>query len=489
MLDRIDQTITGHNLIPNGSKVLVAVSGGADSILLLHALTRLGRSHAWQVSVAHLNHGLRDAQSSQDAAFVRAQAETLHIDCILESVDVRSLARRNRQSIEMAGRQARRDFFLRTARRLNIRRVATGHTADDRIETLLLNLARGTGIDALASIPYRTILPHGVTLVRPLLDIGRAAVEQWLQAQGHAWRDDPSNRDPAYRRNRVRHELLPWMESRLNPRVRQALQRLIQQAARDREWMETIAADTARKCMVHPIFEAHNDDQDPRPALDRRRLASQPAALRQRVLTIWLHRLRIPPARIRHADIERLDHMLHSDRPATIVLAGSMVACADGNLLQCRPSEPPNLAAPEREWTLPLRDGSRLDLHELGLQITVNHEQGACDCRGGNTPGCYPAEAIIRMPRSDESALRIRCRRPGDRLRPTGSGGTRKLQDILTDAKIPKAQRSTIPLLLSGETVVWLPGYRIAEAWRVTDAKAIRLRIRIETTNREHAGH
>ncbi len=480
MLERIERTITAQELIPDGSRILVAVSGGADSILLLQALTSLGRSHQWQLAVAHLNHGLRDAQSSRDAALVKAQAEALHVDCILESVDVRSLARRNGQSIEMAGRQARRDFFQRTARRLNIQRVATGHTADDRIETLLLNLARGTGVDALASIPYRVTLPDGVTLVRPLLDIERPAIEHWLEQQGHTWRDDPSNRNPVYRRNRVRHELLPWLESRLNPRVRQALQRLIQQAARDREWMESIAADAARKCIIQPMFEGRQDVRDPRPAIDRRRLASYPAALRQRVLTTWLHRLRIPPARIGHAAIERLDRMLRSDRPKKIVLAGSTRLQTDGNLMTYRPDEPRLIPVPEREWILPIHDGASLDLHELGLRITVTHEQGAFDRRGGKTPGCYPAEAILRMPASGEPAICIRCRRPGDRLRPTGSGGSRKIQDILIDAKTPKAQRQTIPLLLSGKSVVWLPGYRIADNWQVTDINATRLRIRIE---------
>ncbi len=481
MLDSIDQTIATHHLVPDGTHILLAVSGGADSILLLHALVRLARNHDWRVTVAHLNHGLRGAQGSDDAAFVREQADAMNLQCYRETVDVRMLARRNRQSIEMAGRQARHDFFMRLSRHLDISRVATGHTADDRIETLLLNLARGTGMDALASIPYRTTLSSGLLLVRPLLDIARPDIEKWLQEHAYRWRNDPSNTNPVYRRNRVRHELLPWLESRLNPRVRNALQKLMQQATLDREWIETVAQDITRKCTIKPLrTKSINNEQPTQPALDRRRLTPHPAALRQRVIANWLQHLNIPRPRIDQPTIERLDRMLVAGCPGRIVLAGKTAIRIKNDVLEYEPPTTTPVMLDDREWLLPMTHNEFLDLDEPGLRVIITLETGPFSREGGRTPGYFPAQTTIRMPGAGDLPLKIRFRRPGDRLYPTGAGGSRKIQDILTDAKVPALERARIPLLVHGEDVVWLPGYRISKHWRVTNPNIPRLRIRIE---------
>lgn len=481
MLHRIDQTIAGHHLIPDGTHTLIAVSGGADSVFLLHALKGLAPAHDWRFTVAHLDHGLRGTQGSDDAAFVRELAKTLHVDCICEHADVRSLAGHHRQSIEMAGRKARHDFYHRVSRERRIDQVATGHTADDRIETLLLNLARGTGMEGLASIPYRAAPRNGLRLVRPLLDVGRTDIEIWMREHHHPWRIDPSNRDPVYRRNRVRHELLPWLESRLNPGIRGALLRLIRQATRDREWIEVTAADATRKCTVEPLGGETGDAPFPRwPALDRDRLLAYPAALRHRIIRNWLYRLRIPAPRIDQATIETLDRMAAGNGPERTVLAGNTPIACHHERLECVHPVPSPAGVDPREWVLPIQDHASIEVDDPGFRITVTHETGSFRREGGRTPGLFPAQCTIRMPDATEAPLIIRFWKPGDRLRPTGRSGSRKIHDILTDARVPARERARIPLVVHDRNVIWLPGYRISQDWRVTNPDVPRLRIHIE---------
>lgn len=479
MLNRIAQTIACHDLIPDNGVILVAVSGGADSMLLLHALQRLGIPPHGRLVVVHLDHGLRGALGAADADFVRSTADAMGLRFIGERVDIRRQAQTGRQSIEMAGRDARRAFFTRVALDQGATVVATGHNADDRVETLLLNMARGTSLSALASIPYRSFLADGrVMLARPLLDVGRPEILDWLRRHAIAWREDAGNLDPAYRRNRVRHELLPWLETRLNPRVRQALLRMAHQVELENRWTRALADDAARKCLIEPLIAEHTA-RNRYPALLVQRLAPHPTALRQRILTDWLHSIGLPAARIKRACIERLDDMVMTGRPARLSVGDGKQIVKVGNILSAYDGEAAN-AIIDGEWPLPASCSGALNIAPLGVRIVLSTQTGPFPTDAGRSPGLVPASTALRMPTPDDAPLTIRCRRAGDRLRPTGSRGSRKLQDILTDAKVPRAQRDHIPLCVSGNTVVWLPGYRIAETWRVLDPALPYLRVRVE---------
>ncbi len=480
MLERIAKTIAAHDLLPGDASVLVAVSGGADSMLLLHSLHGLGKERNWSLTVFHLDHELRGQQGASDAAFVRHAAHALELPFIGVSTCIRQ-ARKTRESMEMAGRRIRREAFANMARKNGISHVATGHTADDRVETLLLNLARGIGIDALESIPYHACLPGGAHLVRPLLDIERKDIEAWLSGKGIDWRNDISNRDPAYRRNRVRHELLPWFEKRLNPRIREALRRLMQQAALYKQWTDPLTDDMTRKCLIEPLAtNTAGNENGTLPALAALRLASQPAALRHRVLVRWLQRLGVPPQRIDYATVMRLDRMLTSDSVPATTLPGDIHLHKTSDTLAARREKNDDLAVTDEEWRLPAAFNGSFPIAALRLQVTVHTSTDPVDKTGGKTPALFPATASIRMPRPGEDHPVLRRRRPGDRIRPTGCRGTRKIKDVFIDAKVPPAQRDRIPLLVSGDTVIWLPGYRINEDWRVTDPDSPHLAIRID---------
>jgi len=237
-LDRVRESVRENALfLPSGkggdrARAVVAVSGGADSVAMLLALSDLAAEGAAPaLVVAHLNHGLRAGAADEDEAFVRALAARLDLVCEVGRADVRQEAQAQGLGIEEAARLARRRFLAAAARQHGARQVALGHTADDRAETILFNVLRGTGIEGLAALTVRTTLDAEIEIVRPLLAVTRAEVLAFLRERGQPWREDASNTDPAYTRNRVRRELLPLAREAVNPKADEALARLADQAA------------------------------------------------------------------------------------------------------------------------------------------------------------------------------------------------------------------------------------------------------------------
>jgi tRNA(Ile)-lysidine synthase len=296
---RVRDCIRAHGLLPSVRKgagpepVVVGVSGGADSVALLLALHDLGRSGlALALTVAHLHHGLRETTADEDEVFVKNLAAKLGLPYTVDRADVRAEAERDRLGIEEAARNARRRFLIGAARRAGARKVALGHTADDRAETVLFNILRGTGLEGLASLAPRAPLPspstklarrvsapaapkrgaspaanfthspsptegrggEAIEIIRPLVDLSRAEVRAFLEARGQAWREDETNEDPAFARNRLRREVLPLLREAANPKVDEALLRLADQAS-DAADVLADALDAAWRAVAHEMSE------------------------------------------------------------------------------------------------------------------------------------------------------------------------------------------------------------------------------------------
>ncbi len=467
---RLAASLRESGLFPGHRHLLLAVSGGADSVALLLAMHALKRSMGLRITAAHLDHRLRGADGRADAAFVAGLAKRLRVPCVTGGADVRGAARRKHISLEMAAREARYRFLERTARAKGATAIVTAHTADDQAETVLLRLARGSGVTGLSGMRPTTVVPEtrtgmppsGIVLLRPLLDVSRAEIEAFLKREGEPWREDMSNASTAFLRNRVRHEVLPLLEERLNPAVRRTLCRTAELFAEEDAWLDELAAAALDEC------------RDEEGRLKGEAVSHLRPALARRVVRRWLVGQGVSADRVDFASVERV-------RALACQTAGSREAALQGPWRVVRRYGRLSVEV-ARDTPEPFRvalnvPGETL-LPEQGLRVVVARESGVVR-ESGTQPGRLPATASLSRRAVGRRRLYLRSAKPGDRMQPYGMKGSRKLQDIFVDAKVPVDQRAAIPVLECGGNIAWIPGYRIADPFRVMVGETA-LQIRVE---------
>ena len=435
--ETIHETIECHGLIPAPANVLVGVSGGADSVALLRALHQLGIP----VTIAHLNHRLRGVDSDADEQFVRDLAARLGVPIVVKSVEVRKQAERSGLSIEMAARQARHDFFAEFKNSV----IALAHHADDQVETFLLKLARGAGSDGLGGMSFLQKIGQ-IRLIRPMLGIPRADIIQWLEKNGFEWREDASNSDEAFLRNRVRHRILPMLKSELNPNIRETILRTMDILRAENEWMESLINATK--------LEASS---------------TLPLAAQRRVLRKWLFEQGVES--VTFDAVEKIIALMDAGKGTTIFELNDRqrVVVEYGKPRIEHVEHPAGTGQPAQ---------GRLE--SLPHKLSIKHGTGWKKDHGKGA-GILPAEASFNAEKIGDSPITVRGYEPGDRMKPLGMEGRRKLQDILTDQKIPRAQRPSIPVVVCRGEIIWLPGYRTARGWEVPGSDAEAMHLRIET--------
>jgi len=452
-IDTIRETIDRHNLIPDGAKVVAGVSGGADSVALLRALHQLGIP----VTVAHLNHQLRGTESDADEQFVRDLAEELNLPVVVKNATVRQLAEGSGLSIEMAARQARHDFFAEFDNAV----VALAHHAGDQAETFILKLARGAGPEGLGGMPYYQEIGQ-TRLIRPMLNIPRTEIVEWLTANGFGWREDASNTDKSFLRNRVRHTILPLLEKELNPNICETILRTMNILRAENEWMDSIV-DEASSLVA--LEEPHAD------ATRLEASSTLPIAARRRLLRKWLFGQGAESAGF--DAIEKILALMDAGEGSTVFELNKrqrvVVEYGKPRLEHVGQAFQP---APGRLESLP---HVRLTT-EKGTGWRKDHGKGI---------GILPAEASFDAGKIGDSPIEVRSYRPGDRIAPIGMEGSRKLQDILTDQKIPRSQRPAVPVVVCRGEIIWVPGYRTARGWAVQGTNGKAFHVRVEP----HAAH
>ena len=505
-LHSVIRTIRRHDLLARGQHVMVGVSGGADSVALLAVLRTLAPAWKLRLTVAHLNHGIRGPASAADAAFVAGLARRWKLDFIGAKVNVPVRARRRRISLEMAGREARYGFFAGAARAHHCDVLATAHTADDQAETILLNLARGAGAAGLAGIPY--IGRHGaLKVVRPLRDAARKSIERFLASRRLVWREDATNADPAFLRNRVRHEVLPFLADRLNPEIRRALLRASDILASENEWLNILAEGILGQCCAGAGGYA----------LEAERLSSFPLAARRRVLRRWLEVCGLDVEPQVFDAIERLDNLVGDRRGGrAVTLARGWLVRRDGNKLSVsmdrpgrfppwednsgsraregvdssgghgvtaaatrksrRPGPPDSNAESGRAFSAHLVVPGQTRLPKRCGRIRASIGPGIVKAQS-MAIGALPARASLSLRAWRKRRLLARAWKPGDRMRPLGMQGTKKLQDIFSDGKVPPTLRHRVPIIECQGEIVWIPGYRIARGWEVRPDERLALQL------------
>lgn len=453
LVNRATRALRDAGVAPAG-RLVVAVSGGVDSMVLLDVLARLRDRLGLRLHVAHVHHGLRGRAADRDAAFVVAEATRRGLPASVSRLD--PTERRRGESVEMWARSARYACLDAVAARVRATRIAVAHTRDDQAETVLLHLLRGTGPRGLAGIP-----PIRHRILRPLLSVSRAEVEAYAAARRLAFRTDRSNASDVYLRNRVRHHLLPLLARGYNPRIVESLAALASLMREDESALTEEAAS---------LFVAGAREAGGAVYLATEALRGVPPAIARRVFQAAFQRVRPEGARGRHAltrrHLEALSRLLSRD--AAVGLPGGSEARREGTEIRIgpaaatrpgtpRPAPPPG-AEPSGE--IPVRPGVWTPWPPLQCRLRVRPLEGGAPLTRG-----APWREVL-SPRLLEAPLRLRGWRPGDRFRPLGMRGEKKLQDFFVDAKVPREERGRIPLLLAGGRIAWVVGQRIAEEFR-----------------------
>jgi len=475
---KVQKAISTGRLIPSGSHILVGVSGGADSVALLHTLQRIkseslkaeklkspifkSEIHKFEISVFHLNHSIR-TEAADDARFVEKLCNKLNIPFYTATADVPKIAASTGVSLEMAARDARYRLFKETAENIGAICVATAHTLDDQAETLLLKLCRGAGSAGLDGIADSTEI-HGLKVIRPMLTASRRDVENFLKENNISWREDATNSDTQLKRNYIRHEILPLLEQNLNPRVKEALARTCSIMSEDNRFMEQQA------------LQAFNAAAENSPAkLNVKTLQQMPPAIRRRVLRQWLIKNGFTANKMRFDVIERATAMILSPcGSSTITAAADIEIRREYNILIFDTEQNEQNEIQKIKLNIP---GKTL-IESHGLLITATMRKGFERTPTGPL-GKIPADAVIRWDETNHADVYVRSWHNSDRIQPLGMDGTCKLQDLFTDAKIPQRERINIPVFFSENEVIWIPGYRISRKMAVADSEQTSIQLSV----------
>lgn len=438
MLERVFESIIRYSMFEKGQRVGVAVSGGADSVCLLHVLLELAPRCDLRLSVLHLNHELRGDESRLDASFVQDLATRLGLETHFAATDVGRICRETGENLEQAARHARRDFFLPFLKGGLLDRIALGHTRSDQAETVLFRFLRGSGTAGLAGI--RPVTAEG--LVRPLLDIERAEVEQYLRDRGISWREDATNHSAQFARNRIRRDLLPALTREWNPSLCDTL-------ARTANW--ALEEETYWEAELDSLSRAYLRMNPPAVFLSAPSLISLPRAVGRRLIR---RAVECAKGDLRGINFEHIDRIL--------VMAGT----AEGH---GRLQIPGTDVFRSFEWLRFAPPGTdRLENRNFRFVLEIPGQLTAPDRLSTismevvekpdpvQTPDCGYNEVVSWLDWNRLSgSLELRNWRPGDQYRPVGRSREEKIKFLFQEARVPLWERRHWPIITDGEAIIW----------------------------------
>ena len=450
LLDRVRATIRAHDLVRPDTRVLVALSGGSDSVALAFLLGELAQRNELRVAgVVHLNHQLRPSADEEEAFCARLAARFgwpfhAHRD------DVAARARTGRRSLEDAARAARYELFEQARVRLDADAIALGHTRDDQAETFLLRLLRGAGSRGLAGMH-----PRRGHIVRPLLDCRRYDLRSFLEERGEPFVHDESNDDVSIPRNRVRAELLPLLERGFNPSVVDVLADEAMLAREEWDWIQQAAREAGPAVVSRPDPFVWLLDVT---ALERLPAAVARATVREALVQAAAGR----PVSFRHVE-DAVQLLRRGGGP--VDGPGLRLERRGASLvLTSRGGERARVGREANFFRYSLSIPGEVALREAGCVVSAEAAPSA-----GSAVLSNPALAVVQLDRC-QTPFAVRNRRPGDRFRPLGLDGRKKLQDYLVDKKVPRDRRDQVPLVVDqSDRIVWVAGHGIDDDFRVTD--------------------
>lgn len=441
MLKKVKQTIIRHRLLSTGDSVLVALSGGADSVCLLECLLALSGDLSLSVYAAHINHGLRGADSDGDEAFVRDLCEKHGVPLFVKRCDVHALAKETKTGTEEAGRNVRYAFFKEVMADNGISFIATAHHADDNVETVLMRLIRGTGPMGLGGIAYQ----NG-NIIRPFLDVTREEIEAYLKENGFCYRNDASNNDTIYTRNRVRHTLIPLLTKQFNPSFSQTFAENIRLYASCGAFVKEEAGKLFDKTARVKTDDCYGFSSD--------------ALLGENkfLVSAMLHGLlseKLCKTEVSEFHVQSVMALLDANK-GPVSLPGGVVAEVCDYVLYLY------IEKKTEQFMHTITPGVNFPVDETGHFFTMAILDSPV--KGTANSVCLDCGLLVGK------KLCVRNRREGDVFYPSGMEGRKKLQDFFVDSKVPRFLRDSVPIITADDDIVWVAGFRADRRFLADDS-------------------
>ncbi|MEW9096705.1 MAG: tRNA lysidine(34) synthetase TilS [Clostridiaceae bacterium] len=457
LLQKVIRTIEDNQMIKKGDKIIVAVSGGPDSICLLHILSTLKEKYSIELYAAHINHCLRGDEADEDEEYVRGFCKQYAIDFHSIKIDVANLAKEKKMSFETTAREARYMFFDEVMKKVEGDKIALAHNANDQCETVLMRIMRGTGIQGLAGI--RPVRDN--TYIRPLLNITREEIEKYCSTNDLKPRLDKTNLETIYTRNKIRLELIPYIEENFNSNIIDSINRLVENITIDMDFMDFLSKE---------FYNKYTSVEKDRIILSKK-LFFEHKAIVSRVIRSSIESLKGNLFNYEKVHIDDIIKLQCSNTGKTIMLPGNFVAINNYGDIHILSKLDLCLENNESEYKL------QLGKNQITKDICVNLE-------------IISIEEINEKFKNDDvkyfdydkinDDVILRYRRDGDRIIPLGMKGSKKLKDLFIDLKIPKEKRDSIPLICFGEEIAWIVGYRTSEKFKIEKSTKNILKIFIE---------
>ncbi len=463
ILKTVSRTIAAWKMFQPGDAVLVGVSGGADSVALLHILRMLAPEFSLRIGIAHLNHCLRYPDADKDAEFVTSLAINLNLPYYISKADVKIYQRQHRLSLEEAARLVRYAFYEDTAAKHGFSKIALGHHADDNAESVLMYLFRGSGLTGISGIaPDRD-----GKFVRPLIHLTKAQLTAFLSENSIVYVSDASNADTKFLRNRIRHDLIPMLKKFYNPNIAETLSRFSDIVRCEDEWIESE--------IINPLFaQCVSASQKEKIALSLPKLKNISLAAQRRIIRKAVAKLRGDTRRISYSHIEAVINLLQkSGVRKSLDLPDGVRAERNADTLVFSKYEHAKTETPYFEYSLihPKGGVSTIFIKETGMYLTfscaailLKEGKGLQDCPAFSPTAAYFDMDALSFP------LTVRQFRPGDRFCPLGMSGTQKVKNFFINSKVPINERKRCPILLSQGKIIWIAGYRTDESAKISDS-------------------
>jgi tRNA(Ile)-lysidine synthase len=444
ILDKLKETISRRDMLKRSDRVIVACSGGPDSVALLHLLYQIKEKYNLKLSVAHINHKLRGKESDGDEKFVKRLAKKLRLKFYSKSFDVKKIAKNKKLSIEEVAREIRYRYLDRLAQRLKASKIALGHNADDQAETVLMRLIRGAGGLGLSGMPAAK-----GKIIRPLLGVKREEIEQFLREKELGFRIDSTNLRRDYLRNRIRLELLPYLTRDYNPKIVEVLNRTASILSAQEDYLKK---ETLKE------FGKVAKIKKEKISLDLDKLFSYDIFLQREILRLAIDRLKGGAFKAGFAPVERVLGLARKGKAGRRVYLNrdvlAEISAGQLNFYKVKKSEKdqpvffPGVTESERF-------GIRLDSEIIKMKNLKEKPYSKDEMTAFLDRDKLKPPFILRNPRT------------GDWFSPLGMKGTKSLKDFLTDLKVPRYEKEMVLVLTSNDRIVWVLGYRIADQFKV----------------------